>query len=52
MLYPRSSIDGRSTLAGMTRKKSKNDNVVEIDSQLYESVAILGMRMGRDDVTE
>ena len=29
-----------------------NDNVVEIDSQLYERVAILGMRMGRDDVTE
>ena len=38
----------------MTRKnkKSKNDNVVEIDTQLYERVAILGIRMGRDDVTE
>lgn len=36
----------------MTRKKSKNDNVVEIDTQLYERVVILGMRMGRDDVTE
>jgi hypothetical protein len=30
----------------------RNDNVIEIDSQLYECVAILGMRMGRDDVTE
>jgi hypothetical protein len=27
-----------------------NDNVV--DSELYERVLILGMRMGRDDVTE
>ena len=36
----------------MTRKKSKNDDVVEIASQLYERAAILGMRMGRDDVTE
>ena len=41
---------GDSTPAGMSRKKSKNDNVVEIDTQLYERVAILGMRMGRDDV--
>ena len=34
------------------RKETKNDNIVEIDSQLYERVAILGMRTGRDDVTE
>ena len=37
---------------GMTSKKSQSDNVVEIDTQLYERMAILGMRMGRDDVTE
>jgi hypothetical protein len=36
----------------MTRRKSKNDNVVEIDTQLYERVAILGMRLGKDNVTE
>ena len=33
-------------------RKKNNDNVVEIDSQQYERVTILGMRMGRDDVTE
>jgi hypothetical protein len=25
---------------------------VEVDSELYEGVAILGMRMGKDDVTK
>ena len=33
-------------------RKKNNDNVVEIDSQLYERAAILGMQIGRDDVTE
>ena len=33
-------------------RKKNNDNVAEIDSQQYERVTILGMRMGRDDVTE
>ena len=33
-------------------RKDKNDNIVEIDSEIYERMSILGMRMGRDDVTE
>ena len=32
--------------------RKKNDNVVEIDSEIYERAAILAMRMGRDDVID
>ena len=32
--------------------KEDKDLVVEIDSRIYETVALLGMRMGRDDITE
>jgi hypothetical protein len=34
------------------RKENYDDLIVEIDSEIYERVAILGVRMGRDDVTE
>ena len=33
-------------------RKKNNDNVVEIDSETYERLALIGMKMGRDDVTE
>ena len=47
MLYPRSFIAGSSRM-----RKKNNDNVVEIDSETYERLALIGMKMGRDDVTE
>jgi hypothetical protein len=36
----------------MMMRKKNNDNVVEIDSEIYERLALIGMKMGRDDVTE
>lgn len=33
-------------------RKKNNDNVVEIDSEIYERLALMAMESGRDDVTE
>lgn len=37
---------------GVILPKENDDLIVEIDKEIYERVALLGMRMGRDDVTE
>lgn len=34
----------------MTR--NKNDNVVEIDTEIYERLALIGMKLGRDNVID
>ena len=47
MLYPRSFPAGSSRM-----RKKNNDNVVEIDSEIYERLALMAMESGRDDVTE
>ncbi|HEU4444672.1 MAG TPA: hypothetical protein VFR94_08360 [Nitrososphaeraceae archaeon] len=33
-------------------RKKNNDNVVEIDSEIYEKLALMGMEMGEDNVTD
>ena len=32
--------------------RKKNDNVVEVDSEIYERLALMSMELGKDNVTE